>query len=258
MTEDSKKTTSEFLDALRGFVINHTSPIFSKLIDLEKRLTELPVPKDGKDADPLVIEILSKKLELLTEQLSSITQKFYELKAAAPKDGIDGREGPPGRDALHLDVLEEIDPERKYQRGTFAKYKGGLIRSFRVTDYINENDLEKSGWTVAVDGIADIALVQGEDIRTFIVGVRTTSGKLFDSIFTMPVVLHKGIFKPHTAYKCGDSVTRDGSMWIALKDIEDSGDSPVPPEWQLSVKRGSDANIKVGEDKKKHPVVRLK
>src|SRR6185369_4317521 len=111
------------------------------------------------------------------------------------------------------DVLDVIDPERKYQRGTFATHKGGLIRAFRATDPMGDGPLEKAGWAVVVEGIAAIEVKQGDDLRTFAFGAELTSGKAYGEAFTLPAMIHRGVFKAGTEYVRGDVTTWDGSSW---------------------------------------------
>lgn len=83
-------------------------------------------------------------------------------KGEAGKDGKDGRDGRDGRDgadgadganAWEVTVLQSIDPEQSYARGTCASYKGGLILATRNTSPIS-GSLEDAGWRVVVEGVA--------------------------------------------------------------------------------------------------------
>lgn len=169
--------------------------------------------------------------------------KTVLAEVQVPKDGAkgeDGEDGRDGRDAIQCDVLDIVDPERRYQRGTYAKHRGGRIRAFRATDPMGDGPLEKFGWTVDLEGVAEVGVTQGDDMRSFAVGVELTSGKSFVQKFSMPVVLDRGKFEREQSYAKGDSVSWDGSAWIAQKDIESAGDKPLPPDWRLSIKRGQD------------------
>jgi collagen triple helix repeat protein len=138
------------------------------------------------------------------------------------RDGLDGKDGAPGNDALHLDVLEAIDATRCYRRGTIAKHAGGLVRAFRNTDVLGEGGLEKSGWHVIVNGVADAS-----SERLALTDGRTLELKLKPNWV--------GKFDPHGEYTRGDMVTYRGSVWHCnVQTSEPPGNGAV--SWTLAVK----------------------
>lgn len=60
--------------------------------------------------------------------------------------------------------------------------------------------------------------------------------------WTVPTTIYRGVWR-EGEYKRGDSVTRDGSQWIALKDTSTQPGAPNS-DWQLAVKRGRDGKDK--------------
>jgi len=152
-------------------------------------------------------------------------------------DGRDGREGEPGRDAVQIDVMAAIDPERRYPRGMYAAHAGGLVRSFRATDPLGDN-LDACGWHVVVNGIGDIAIDQIDE-RSFAVRTTTTDGVQVTRQLTIPAVLDRGVFREGSEYAKGDGVTFGGSFWIAQKDAPE-GKPGTSPDWRLAVKKGRD------------------
>ncbi len=160
-------------------------------------------------------------------------------------DGRDGIEGEPGRDAIHIDVLDGIDSAKKYQRGTFAAFRGGIVRSFRGTDPLPEDgDLEKHGWHVVVRGIAGFDVEADDDLRTFTVRSVMTDGHKESGSFRTPTMKHVGIWKDDNEYKHGDVVTSGGSMWLAEKDAPKGRPGNPGSDWKLIVKKGRDGSDK--------------
>lgn len=193
----------------------------------------IPIPKDGepgppgKDADPVKIETI----------VALVSGEVAKAVAEIPKP----KDGEPGRDAAEIEILEEIDPARSYARGTFAKYRNGLVRAARATDPLEGGTaFRDSGWTVVTEGIYLVEVQQGENLRSFAIGVESTSGEIFAKTFDLPVVIDRGIYRNGEKYSKGDSVSWDGSIWIALADVDKAGDRPGQPEWRLAVKRGRD------------------
>lgn len=155
------------------------------------------------------------------------------------QDGQDGKDGADGRDSLELEILPEINPARIYSRGTFARHRGGLVRSIRSTSPVKDGNIIDAGWETIVEGIAQVQVEQLDDIRTFAFGIETTSGAVLVEKFALPALIDRGIFNPDEAYVKGDVVSSNGSMWIAQGETK--GDRPGASQvWRLSVKHGRD------------------
>ena len=157
------------------------------------------------------------------------------------RDGRDGLDGAPGRDALTLEVLDEIDCTRMYRRGTFARHAGGLVRAYRTTD-VFAGDLEKAGWHVVVRGVAAVECV-AVDERTSVLRVAMTDGERIEH--AIPKLNYRGLYRLGE-YQCGDCVTHAGSVWHCERAT-----SQAPKEgedWVLMVKEG-----RPGRDAKGQP-----
>lgn len=170
------------------------------------------------------------------------------------RDGRDGTNGKDGRDALQIDILPAIDETKTYPRGTFAKYHGGIVRAYRDTTPISGN-LEKDGWEVVIEGIADIKWDR-RDERVFNLSIALTSGKSCGYIFTSPVQLYRGIWKRGQEYKQGDTVTWSGSQWHCDKDSTTS-QPDIGDDWTLAVREGRAARPVSGKKQQIHEPVRL-
>lgn len=151
----------------------------------------------------------------------------------AGRNGIDGKDG---RDALQIDILPAVDFSRSYPRGTFARFDGGLIRSFR--DTIPGEHLEKSGWEVIVAGIAFADASMSEDCRSVSLMVRRTGDELCEArVFTVPTLIYRGIYKAGEDYTIGDVVTWGGSAWHCQQPTK-SAPIDNSESWKLMVKEG--------------------
>ncbi|RPH38344.1 collagen-like protein [bacterium] len=149
--------------------------------------------------------------------------------------GPSGPAGIDGRDALQIDILPSVNFDRSYPRGTYARYEGGIIRSYR--DTIPGEVLEKAGWEVVIAGISAIDIVQGDDPREFLVKSRMTGGYITERSFRMPAMIYRGIYKQGDAYRQGDVVTWGGSAWHCQIDNPKTSPSESQ-EWKLMVKEG--------------------
>lgn len=156
-------------------------------------------------------------------------------------DGKDGRDGEPGRDALALEILPEIDEARSYPRGTYAKHAGGLWRAFESTQRLR-------GWECLVEGIAQETEELADDGRTLVRRTVYSSGREFSREFRFSTVLDRGVYKAEHSYAPGDAVTWAGSIWIAQKLDSNGVSAPsygkpgtAGSGWRLAVKAGRDA-----------------
>jgi hypothetical protein len=155
-------------------------------------------------------------------------------------DGRDGMEGPAGRDALQIEVMDGIDPQKRYQRGTFAAHRGGIVRSFKGTEPLGDSlELEKHGWHVVVRGVADLEISMADDLRTVTVTHSMTDGAAVVKSMQVPAVIDRGVYRETEAYAKGDGVTWGGSYFIAQKAAPD-GKPGESDSWRLAVKRGRD------------------
>jgi integrin beta 3 len=152
------------------------------------------------------------------------------------KDGRDGVDGKDGRDALEIDILDDIDPAKSYPRGTFASFRGGLVRAARKTDPFT-GDLGAAGWKVVVDGLADVKF-EHVDARTVDIVVTRTSDAVNVVRAQFPVLIDKGVYRAESAYEAGDCVTWGGSLWIAQRATSEKPETS--DAWRLAVKRGRD------------------
>jgi hypothetical protein len=152
---------------------------------------------------------------------------------------------------VHVDVLDGIEAHKRYQRGTFAAHRGGIVRSFRATDPLPADplDLGKAGWHTVVRGIAEFDIALADDQRTVTVRAAYTDGQVVERSARMPTMIYRGVWKEGTAYAAGDTVTRDGSTWLAKADTASMPGAADATDWQLSVKKGRDGRDGLKGDK---------
>jgi integrin beta 3 len=177
--------------------------------------------RDGKDADPEFVR-------------AEVARAVAAIPAA--------KDGTPGKDAIAVEILPGIDESKSYPRGTYAEYRGGEIRAIRNTDPITDG-LEKAGWVVSRNGIADESeetLDEGRTIRRTTV---YTSGRKFVRESKTAAIIYRQVWR-EGEYLPGDIVTWSGSTWHCQ---EQTTDKPgISAAWKLMVKRGNDG--KDGKD----------
>jgi len=151
-----------------------------------------------------------------------------------------GRAGEPGRDALQIEILPYIEEDRSYARGTYASYRGGVVRAMRTTDYLDTlkegETVETKGWQVVWAGLAETVIEQIDE-RSFSIKAIDTAGRVTQKNVAMPVMIYRGIWR-EGEFKRGDTATWAGSLWHCDEDTQDKpGTSKA---WRLCVKRGQD------------------
>lgn len=198
--------------------------------------------ENGKDGTSVSMEDVSAQIERLFDAVPKLDvaltigalekQIGERIDEAVSKIAIpQPRDGEDGRDALDLEVLAEIDEEKSYRRGMFARHKGGLFRSFEQTRGMR-------GWECIVDGV-DSVDIEFDGERGVKMQMVKSSGDIVEKAFTIPALVYRGIYKEDDAFQKGDAVTYGGSLFIALKDAPE-GRPETSQDWKLAVKRGRD------------------
>lgn len=167
-----------------------------------------------------------------------------EPGAAGPpgKDGRDGVDGKDGRDALQIEVLPTLDPTKSYPRGTFAHFRGGIVRAFRETEPVEKVlDIESKGWAVAMNGIGHVDIAHDDtEPRVIFMGFTFTNGKQVHEHVRVPMLIYREVWREDEAYAKGDVVTWGGSAWHCQADETKEKPGGGSPAWRLMVKNGRD------------------
>lgn len=74
---DIKALGDQFIAVVRDYVSRSVGAIADQVAALDRRITELPTPKDGKDADP---EVIKAAIEAAVAAIPR------------PHDGLDGKD----------------------------------------------------------------------------------------------------------------------------------------------------------------------
>ncbi|WP_336334628.1 phage portal protein [Pseudomonas putida] len=208
-----------------------------------EEVAKLPLPKDGTsvtldDVAPVLRQAVKEAVDALSpvEPGASVTPEdlrslIAEEVARAVQALALPKDGEPGRDALQLEILPEIDREKSYVRGTYAKHLGGLWRSFERTSGMK-------GWECIVEGI-DSAAVEQSGERGFELALVLSSGAEVRKKLDLPVMIYRGVFSPGE-YLPGDTVTWAGSLWHCEDPTSDKPGEAGSKGWRLAVKRGRD------------------
>ncbi|HIE9190048.1 phage gp6-like head-tail connector protein [Klebsiella pneumoniae] len=186
-------------------------PLLQELVTAA--VSEIPVPRDGKDYDPAVLK-----------------QAVDDAVAALPP-------AQDGRDALQLEIQPFIDEGKCYTRGSYATHNGGLWRAYEKTHGMR-------GWECIVDGVSDVDISMNGQ-RNFIVTVNRASGASEKKSFDIPTMVYRGVFKSGDEYLPGDTVTWGGSLWHCDEQTQDKPGETGSKGWTLAAKRGRDGRGKV-------------
>jgi hypothetical protein len=197
---------------------------------IEEQIKSIPIPKDGEAGK-----------NATSEQIAEAVTAWMVANFVQPKDGIDGnhgQDGSNGKDAADIDIIPAIDENKSYPKGTWASYKGGLIKSLRDTHPMGQKSLLEAGWDIVVQGIQAIE-VHPLDDGEFAIKSVLTGGQDHITKMAIPAMVYKGVWKESNgAYKKGHTVTQSGSLWVCLKETETKPGSS--DDWQLAAKRGTD------------------
>lgn len=240
--------------------------------EIAEQIKALPTPKDGKDglngkdgadgrdgkdAPPVDVEAITQEV---VKRIPAPTNGVDGKNGIDGKDGIngekgepgiagkdgkdgadgkDGRNGEDGKDALDIEPITNLEKGRSYSRGTWATYKGSLIRAMRTTDAIKDGHPADCGWAVMVEGNSFEDMTVEHDGKRGVIVKWLKGGREETKTIKFPVVLDAGFYKDGMSIEAGDGVTFGGSYWIAQKDTNTKPELGNP-DWRLAVKKGRD------------------
>jgi collagen type III alpha len=171
-----------------------------------------------------------------------------------PKDGHDGlpgKDGQNGRDGIDGKSVT-VDEIRPMMESELAKWALEFER--RATDLIQRciDRIEKpKDGAPGKDGRDAFALEEiqadlGDDGRTLTLAWVRGDERVARSLI-LPHVIYRGVHKHDQRYQRGDSVTFQGSTWIAMRDT--SSKPETDDSWRLATKRGRDGKDGKNGDK---------
>lgn len=224
---------------------------------VQKALDAIPVPRDGKDADPVTDEQVSKAVsEYLTDnpppagESVTVEQVMPELRAELQK----ALESIPTVDDVLPQLMELVQkavdefPLPKDGESVTVEDVKPLLQAMQaewaldferrahetVQRAIDRMPLPKDGKDAL--SLKDFEIALSDDCRTMTVSLTDGENTVERSIH-FPALVYQGVWKQGDEAKPGDVKTYDGSMWVCLKETkgkpgEYSGD------WRLAVKRG--------------------
>ncbi|WP_054886656.1 hypothetical protein [Pseudomonas sp. NBRC 111130] len=206
-------------------------------------VAKIPVPKNGEsvtveDVAPMIRDAVQEAVAALPPAEPGVSVTAEDLRPLIAEElakamaGLElPKDGEPGRDALQLEILPEIDLERSHVRGTFATHAGGLWRAFERTQGLK-------GWECIVEGLARVEIEQSGE-RGLDVALTLSSGSQVRKALQLPVMIYRGVFAPGD-YVPGDTVTWGGSLWHCDEPTTDKPGEAGSKGWTLAAKRGRD------------------
>ena len=246
------------ISELREIVLSiREAPDAAALVEnaVKSAVADIPVPKDGKDADPAEVQRMvdeavaaiprPKDGESVRAEdvLPALERRVDEHLARIPVP----KDGQPGKSVTADDVLPAL--MKRADEYLSALSPVGLAdalidRDGNLVVTMTDGRAKPLGPVIGKDGdqgqdgigFDDMTLdYDGERTFTFLFqrGERVEERK-----FVVPVVLDRGVYRADTDYAKGDAVTYGGSVWIAQTDTKTKPDGSA--DWRLAVKKGRD------------------
>lgn len=267
---------------VREQIAKAVNSLSTRIEAFEQRFAELPTPKDGVDGKsvtvddvaPLIEQAVSKAVAAIPAPKDGIDGKDGE----PGRDGIgkDGRDGIDGKSVTTDDLLPTIkqwfdalprpadgrngvdgksvtvDDVREFMESSMSKWALEFER--RASDLIQRcidripkpKDGEKGKDGRDAFDLEDIHADIADDGRTLTLAWVRGEDRVERQLI-LPHVIYRGVHQQGKPYQRGDSVTFQGSTWIAMRD---TGSKPETDDsWRLAVKRGRDGKDGLKGDK---------
>lgn len=234
----------------------------TRLEAFEQRFAELPTPKDGRDGidgKDGVPGTPGEKGEAGPPGLPGVQGERgtdglpgKDGRDGAPglagERGLQGERGVPGADGKAI-TMDDLSPiiEAAIAKGMLELERRGMDQIQRCMDRIEK---PKDG-TPGKDGrdafdLEDIHADIADDGRTLMLAFVRGEDRI-ERQLVLPHVIYRGVHQQGKSYQRGDSVTFQGSTWIAMRD---TGSKPETDDsWRLAVKRGRDGKDGLKGDK---------
>lgn len=260
---------------LAGIVKAAVAPVMARLDLMEKRINDLPLPKDGKDADPEQVAALVRAqivadLDEIRSDVKALPIGMTEEQLRAQIEAIEGRvsdraekaiaaavaaippakDGSPGQSVTVEDLAPVIAAEVQKTVAVIPAPKDGLGLAGALIDRAGQlvvtlTNGETKALGPVVGGKGDDGLgfddlsVEYDGERGFsLVFAKGEAERVFS--FELPMMIDRGVFADGKEYRAGDTVTFGGSIWIAQKSQPD-GKPGLSEDWRLAVKKGRNA-----------------
>lgn len=251
-----------FGQELASMVKAQFAPVLARLDALEKRLDDMPAPKDGKDADPeAVVAIVREQVKGDLAELRSAVDAIVipepvtlpdipALVAEAIKSIPVPKNGEDGKSLTADDVAPLIRDEVAKAVSAIPAAKDGvglagalIDREGNLVVTLSNGEAKTLGPVVGKDaepaqpgrdglGFDDMCFEE-KDGRLYAVFRRGDVAKEA----RLPGISYRGVWKSGE-YLTGDSVTFGACQWIATQDTDEKpGEGRA---WQLAVRKGRD------------------
>lgn len=265
-------------EAVKTYVERSFDAYAARLDEIEKRISNLPAPRDGKDADlDEVRKMIAEEMRgASTTELPDIPALISEAVNAlpAPQDGksVTVEDVAPLIAAEVEKRLSELPVAKDGKDGADGKdgigLAGALIdRSGELVVTLTNGEAKNLGPIVGKDGDPGKPGKDGfslkhfdadllADGRTILLKFEDGSDQSYSVEIGVPTMIYRGVFKEGQQYEKGDTVTWGGSLWHCDEDTTDKPDT-ASKAWTLAAKRGRDGKDGVVKEAPKPPIVRV-
>lgn len=248
-------------DALMALSARLTAE-FNSILDARavkmKDTVTLELRNDLEALEERIADTLQSEFEGVESRLNELTSERFEaslmdierrailaVQAAipAPRDGRDGQHGRDGKDAVGTAGKDGRDGEfsapHEFKtiacRGELIQHRGGLW--YALTDTEHPPAISPA-WRLLCNGIAGVTMQQTGP-RELGITLELSDGTGAGEVIRVPGNDYKGAWTEPRDYLAGDTVTKDGGLFIAVRDTN-ARPGEANSGWQLAVKRGSD------------------
>lgn len=227
----------------------HMAAIVKEAVDpLVRRIEELesmPKPKDGKDADPVEIDLedITKAVLQAPEAIEAAVIKHLQANPPAPgKDGVGLAGASIDRDG-NL-ILTMTNGEKKELGRVVGKDGVGLAgasisRDGELVVTLSSGEQKSLGPVVGRDGKdgADFSEFEFDYDGERTITIKGRGGEITKRV---PVPLDRGYWREGMACEKGDVVTESGTAWIALRETKGKPALENKEDWRIFARKGRD------------------
>jgi len=235
----------KFGEAMGAAIRDAIAPLQKKLAEIESQLAKdvpaqiersisaaveaLPAPKDGIDADPILIikEVLAQIPSPLKGDIGESGKDGLN-----GKDGKDGEKGEKGADGLGL-------------AGAMIDREGALQITMTNGEVKNLGKIVGKDGTDGRDGISFDSFEIEYLPESHEMSVKATAaGRTKEVRYPAGGIRSRGYWRDGTKAAAGEAWVHDGSLWIATKDTMSKPETKGS-DWIIGARKGRDGEVTV-------------
>ena len=233
----------------KSVTVDDVAPMIAEQV--KAAVESIPKPKDGKDADPIEIDLedITRAVLQAPEAIEAAVNKHLEANPPAPgKDGVGLAGASIDRDGNLILTLTNgetkelgrvVGKDGENGKDGVGLAGASISRDGELVVTLSSGEQKSLGPVVGRDGKdgADFSGVEFDYDGERTITIKGRGGEITKHV-SLP--LDRGYWREGMACEKGDIVTESGTAWIALRDTKAKPALENKEDWRIFARKGRD------------------